>query len=49
MRDARARVHHIVLVKIESALPLFSPAYDLGLTESEIKNSWWEHFSLLRS
>ena len=49
MRDARARIHHIVLVKIEKALPLFSPAYDLGLTESEIRNSWWEHFSLLRS
>ena len=48
MRDARERIHHIVLVKIEKALPLVSPAYDLGLTESEIRNSGWEHFSLLR-
>jgi hypothetical protein len=35
MREARERIHHIVLVKIERALPLVSPAYDLGLTERD--------------
>jgi hypothetical protein len=48
MRDARSRIRHVVLVKIEKALPLFSPAYDSGLTEEEIGASWWEHFSLLQ-
>ena len=48
-RDARSRIRHIVLVKSEKALPLFSPAYDSGLTEDEIRASWWEHFSLLQS
>ena len=49
MRDVRARIRHIVLVKIEKALPLFSPAYDLGLTEDEIRASWWGYFSWLQS
>jgi len=49
MRDVRARIRHIVLVKIEKALPLFSPAYDFGLTEDEIRASWWNYFSWLQS
>jgi hypothetical protein len=36
-------------VKIEKALPLFSPAYDFGLTEDEIRASWWNYFSWLQS
>jgi uncharacterized protein len=48
MKDARSRIRHIVLVKIEKALPLFSPAYDSGLTEDEISASWWEYFSFLQ-
>jgi uncharacterized protein len=49
LSDARARIRHIVLVRIEKALPLFSPAYDSGLTEDEIRASWWAHFSSLQS
>jgi predicted pyridoxine 5'-phosphate oxidase superfamily flavin-nucleotide-binding protein len=49
MSDARARIRHIVLVKIDKALPLFSPAYDVGLTEDEIRASWWDYFSWLQS
>ena len=49
MRDVRARIRHIVLVQIEKALPLFSPAYDFGLAEDEIRTSWWNYFSWLHS
>src|SRR5206468_1096817 len=49
VRDARSRVRHVVLVKVERALPLLSPAYDLGLTEEEIRATWEDHFRALRS
>jgi len=38
-------IEHIVLVKVERALPLISPAYDQGKTEEEIREHWlgyWE-------
>jgi predicted pyridoxine 5'-phosphate oxidase superfamily flavin-nucleotide-binding protein len=34
---ARERIHGIVIVSVERALPLTSPAYDLGLTEDEVR------------
>ena len=49
VRDARSRVRHAVLVKVERALPLLSPAYDLGLTEEEIRATWEDHHDALRS
>lgn len=48
MPDARARIRHIVLVKVERALPLFSPAYDLGQTEDVIRTAWWNQFNALQ-
>jgi uncharacterized protein len=48
MRKARARIRHVVLVKIEKAQPLLSPAYDFGLGEGEIRASWWDHYNLLQ-
>jgi predicted pyridoxine 5'-phosphate oxidase superfamily flavin-nucleotide-binding protein len=33
---ARERIHGIVIVTVERALPLISPAYDLGLTVKEL-------------
>jgi hypothetical protein len=35
LRDAHHRVHALVLVTVERALPLISPAYDDGTTEEE--------------
>lgn len=49
VRDARARIRQVVLVKVERALTLVLPAYDLGLTEEAIRTSWWDHFEALRS
>ena len=43
--DVGRRIRSIVLVKVERALPLVSPAYDGGATEEEIRARWmayWE-------
>jgi predicted pyridoxine 5'-phosphate oxidase superfamily flavin-nucleotide-binding protein len=34
---ARERIHGIVLVTVERAMPVISPAYDLGATEDELR------------
>ncbi len=41
-------VRAIVLVKVERALPLISPAYDLGSTEDEIGREWDQYWASLR-
>jgi uncharacterized protein len=46
--DARSRIRSVVLVEVERALPLDSPAYDLGLSEDTIRSRWWDHFDSLR-
>jgi uncharacterized protein len=49
MSDAiRGRVGRIVVVRVERALPLTSPAYDTGATEEEIRASWEEYWRELR-
>jgi hypothetical protein len=37
---SKHKIDHIVLVKVERVLPIFSPAYDTGLSEEEIID-WW--------
>jgi predicted pyridoxine 5'-phosphate oxidase superfamily flavin-nucleotide-binding protein len=39
-RGSQNPINHYVLVKVESAAPLVSPAYDLGLTEAEVSHRW---------
>ena len=44
-RGTTSPIHHVVLVKVERAIPLISPAYDQGKTEDEIRDTWlgyWE-------
>jgi hypothetical protein len=36
----RARIEHVVLVAVEKASALISPAYDTGLTEAEVSARW---------
>jgi predicted pyridoxine 5'-phosphate oxidase superfamily flavin-nucleotide-binding protein len=43
----RNRIRAIILVKVERALPLFSPAYDLGMTEEEVRNKWQQYYDLI--
>jgi predicted pyridoxine 5'-phosphate oxidase superfamily flavin-nucleotide-binding protein len=43
LERARQRVRTVVLVAVERALPLTSPAYDLGLSEEEVRATWERH------
>ena len=38
----------IVMVRVQRALPIDSPAYDLGLTESEVRVRWERHWQAVR-
>lgn len=38
--NARERILAIVLVAVERAVPVLSPAYDMGATEAELKEQW---------
>ncbi len=38
------RIHSIVIVRVEKALPLVSPAYDKGRTEAEVMAQWLHHY-----
>jgi len=37
-------IREIVMVRVQSAQPIVSPAYDLGLTEDEVRARWERHF-----
>ena len=39
-----ARMNMIVMITVERALPLISPAYDIGTTEDELRRTWMEKF-----
>jgi predicted pyridoxine 5'-phosphate oxidase superfamily flavin-nucleotide-binding protein len=47
-RGSANPIQHIVLVQVERALPVISPAYDLGQTEAEISSRWERHYDDLR-
>jgi len=38
----------VVMVRVQSAHPIDSPAYDRGLTEDEVRDRWERHFQSLR-
>jgi len=40
LREADRRVEVLVVVKVDRALPLISPAYDGGATEDEVAEGW---------
>jgi predicted pyridoxine 5'-phosphate oxidase superfamily flavin-nucleotide-binding protein len=46
-RDGHRRVQAIVLVKVERALPLISPAYDTGRSEEEVRAEWERYWKEL--
>ena len=50
-KDRGSRVsafREVVMVRVQSAQPIDSPAYDLGLTEDEVRARWERHFQSLR-
>jgi predicted pyridoxine 5'-phosphate oxidase superfamily flavin-nucleotide-binding protein len=46
--DARRRIKSVVLVKVERALPLMSPAYDLGRSEQSVRQQWEAYWETLK-
>jgi hypothetical protein len=47
-RGSKSVIKHVVLMTVEKAAPLISPAYDLGDTEAEISSRWQKHYEHLR-
>ncbi len=39
----------VVLVRVESAHPIDSPAYDIGLTEDDVRERWEHYYQTLRA
>src|SRR5438552_2186134 len=40
----RQRIRSVVLVTVERAQPLISPAYDLGVGEDEVRRQWESYY-----
>jgi len=40
-------IRSVVLVNVEHALPLISPAYDQGATEEEVRERWKRYWASL--
>jgi predicted pyridoxine 5'-phosphate oxidase superfamily flavin-nucleotide-binding protein len=38
----------VVVIKVEQALPVTSPAYDLGLSEAEVRARWERHHEAIK-
>jgi hypothetical protein len=41
-RGVRSEFEHLVIVNVERALPVTSPAYDTGASEAEVRRAWEE-------
>lgn len=46
-RGTTSPIRHIVLVKVERAMPLISPAYDQDRAEDEIRDTWLRYWEAL--
>ncbi len=47
-RGTVSPIQSIVLVQVERAIPLISPAYDSGASEDEIRARWEQHQESLK-
>jgi len=47
-RGVANEIWAVVLVEVGPAMPLTSPAYDLGATEQEVRERWERHHEALR-
>ena len=46
-RGSKSAIRSVVLVRVERALPLISPAYDSGATETEVRAQWQRYWATL--
>jgi uncharacterized protein len=47
-RGSQSPIRAVVLVRVECALQLISPAYDGGATEAEVRAQWQRYWATLR-
>jgi predicted pyridoxine 5'-phosphate oxidase superfamily flavin-nucleotide-binding protein len=47
-RGAANVIREVVMVRVHRAQPMDSPAYDLGLTEAEVRARWDRHWAAVR-
>ncbi len=47
-RGVRSPIRHIVLIKVERAVPLVSPAYDSGASEAEVRTQRARYWSAIQ-
>jgi uncharacterized protein len=47
--DAPRRIQTIVMVKVQRALPLISPAYDRTVTEDQVRTHWEDYYQQIRN
>jgi predicted pyridoxine 5'-phosphate oxidase superfamily flavin-nucleotide-binding protein len=48
-RGSRSAIREIVLIRVQAAHPIDSPAYDLGMTEDEVRDRWERYYESLRA
>jgi len=48
LADAEKRIRSVVVLRVERAIPLISPAYDLGLSEEDVRRTWEVYWEKLR-
>ena len=48
-RGSQFVIREFVLIRVQTAQPIDSPAYDLGLTEDEVRDRMERHFQSLRA
>jgi uncharacterized protein len=46
--DAPRRIQTIVMVKVQRALALISPAYDGDVTEDQVRSRWEDYYQQIR-
>lgn len=44
----RDRYRAVVVLRVDKATAVISPAYDIGATEPQLRHSWWEHFQSIQ-
>jgi predicted pyridoxine 5'-phosphate oxidase superfamily flavin-nucleotide-binding protein len=47
-RGVTSPIREVVMVRVQSAQPIDSPAYDLGATEAEVCARWERHYEAVR-
>ncbi len=46
--EGRIRIRSFVLVKVDEAMPVISPAYDQGQSEEQVREKWQRYFDSLQ-